>query len=170
MRQKDLKSNLSARLIDLKVPDQKGQTALIWAAELGHEKILQMLLDKGEEVNAQDKWYGHALQAASAPVWEKIVQTLQDKGAEINAQGGHHVNAYQAASAPFYEKIVQICLDEGAKVDAQGGYFGNGQQAVSSKSYEKVVQILQETWEYTKCGSLLWLSDSKDTFYMMARI
>ena len=48
--------------------------------------IVQLLLDKGAEVNAQDEsFYSNALQAASEGGYEMIVQLLLDKGAEVNA-------------------------------------------------------------------------------------
>ena len=46
-----------AKLVDLEAQDQHWRTALIWAAELGHEKVVEMLLDKGAEVNAQGRGF-----------------------------------------------------------------------------------------------------------------
>ena len=53
----------------------------------GCEKIVQLLLDKGADINAQGGHYGNALQAASTGAHEKIVQLLLDNGADVNAQG-----------------------------------------------------------------------------------
>jgi ankyrin repeat protein len=56
---------------------------------------VQLLLEKGAEVNAQGGHYENALQAASAFLrgHDKIVQLLLKNGVEVNAQGGHYENA-----------------------------------------------------------------------------
>ncbi|KAG9640651.1 hypothetical protein KCU64_g12876, partial [Aureobasidium melanogenum] len=85
----------------------------------GHDKIVQMLLDSGADVNAQGGEYGNALQAASAGGHEKMVQMLLDRGADANAQGGDYGNALQAASGEGHRKIVQMLLDRGARPTAK---------------------------------------------------
>ncbi|ERF68928.1 hypothetical protein EPUS_09418 [Endocarpon pusillum Z07020] len=131
--------------VDINRTDRDGNTALMWALLKGHEKMVQMvqmLLEKGAEVNAQGGKYGNALQAASNRGHEKVVQMLLDKGAEVNAQGGYYGNALYEASNGGHEKVVRILLDLGAKVNAQGGYYGNALQAAAWGGYEKVMQML----------------------------
>ena len=67
--------------------------ALQAASAGGHDKVVQMLLDKGADANAQGGRYSNALQAASAKGYNKVVQMLLDKGADVNAQGGNYGNA-----------------------------------------------------------------------------
>ena len=56
-------------------------------------RVVQMLLDKGANVNAQGGEYVNALQAASARGHDQVVQMLLDKEADVNAQGGEYSNA-----------------------------------------------------------------------------
>ncbi len=84
--------------------------ALLVALHEGHETVVQLLLDKGVDVNAQGGQYGNALQAASSRGHEKVVQLLLDNGADVNAQGGVYGNALQAASSRGHEKVVQLLL------------------------------------------------------------
>jgi ankyrin repeat protein len=116
--------------------------ALQAASVGGHEKVIQMLLNVGAEVNAQGGHFGNALQAASEGGHEKVVQMLLDVGADVNAQGGQYGNALQAASGSGHEKVVQMLLDVGAEVNAQGGQYGNALQAASVRGHEKVIQML----------------------------
>ena len=56
--------------------------------------MMQMLLDKGANVNAQGERYGNALQAALVGGHDQVIQMLLDKGADVNAlqaasEGGH---------------------------------------------------------------------------------
>ncbi|KAF6238813.1 hypothetical protein HO173_003320 [Letharia columbiana] len=117
-------------------------TFLLVAAEEGHGQVVQMLLGKGADVNAQGGYYGNALQAASQGGYDQVVQMLLDKGADVNAQGGYYGNALQAASQGGYDQVVQMLLDKGADVNAQGGGYGNALQAASQGGYDHVVQML----------------------------
>jgi len=113
------------------------------AASLGgHGRIVQMLLDKGADVDAQGGYYGSALQSASYQGHKEVVQILLLHGASINAQGGHHGSALQAASYQGHEEVVQILLLHGASINAQGGDDDSALQAASDQGHEEVVQIL----------------------------
>jgi ankyrin repeat protein len=46
--------------------DEAGRTALYWASDMGHDKVVEMLLERGANINALGGYYGNALQAASA--------------------------------------------------------------------------------------------------------
>ncbi|OAP54596.1 hypothetical protein AYL99_11044 [Fonsecaea erecta] len=129
---------------DIDESGRDGRTALIWASEYGHEMIVQTLLERGADINAQGGLYGNALYAASARDHETTVQTLLERGADINAQGGLYGNALQAASTRGHETIVQTLLERGADVNAQGGGYGNALQAASEGGHETIVQTLLE--------------------------
>jgi ankyrin repeat protein len=54
---------------------------------VGHIKIVQLLLEKGADVNAQGKDSDTPLSWACDGSHIEIVQLLLEKGADINAQG-----------------------------------------------------------------------------------
>jgi hypothetical protein len=76
--------------------------ALQAASRGGYVIFVQLLLEKGAEVNAQGGYWGNALQAASSGGHEAVVRLLLEKGADVNAQGGEWGNALQAASCEEY--------------------------------------------------------------------
>jgi len=76
--------------------------------------IVELLLDKGADVNAQGGLYGNALQAAAMDGNFEIVILLLDKGAEVNAQGGLYGNALQAAAGRGHTATEKLLLDHGA--------------------------------------------------------
>lgn len=81
------------------------------------EKMAQLLLDRGADVNAQGGYYGKALQAASRAGHERVVQLLLDNGADVNAQGGEYDNGLQAASEGGNEQVVQMLLDARVEIN-----------------------------------------------------
>ncbi|KAJ5297125.1 uncharacterized protein N7443_008018 [Penicillium atrosanguineum] len=129
---------------DINSTDGTGTYPVISASVNGHEKVVQLLLEKGAEVNAQDREDRNALQAASFEGHDEIVQLLLEKGAEVNAQGRYYGNALKTASFKGHDKIVQLLLEKGAEVNAQGGYYGNALQAASFKGQDKIVRLLLE--------------------------
>ncbi|MCJ1466371.1 hypothetical protein MMC07_004990 [Pseudocyphellaria aurata] len=117
--------------------------ALQAAACRGHEKIIQLLLDRDAgHVNAQGGNYGNALQAALLEGHLKVVQLLVDQGADVNAQGGKYGNALQAASSEGHVEAVRLLIEKGADVNAQGGEHGNALQAASSEGHLEIVKLL----------------------------
>ena len=120
--------------------------ALQAASRDGNKEVVQLLLDKDANVNAQGGFYGNALQGACA-LWggnKEVVQLLLDKDANVNAQGGQYGNALQAALQGGHKEVVQLLLDNNANVNAQSGECGNALQAASWRGNEEVVQLLQE--------------------------
>ncbi|KAF8224482.1 ankyrin, partial [Tricholoma matsutake] len=108
-------------------------SSLYYASFLGLFHQVQILIQKGEDVNAQGGCFGHALQAASYKGDQEIVKLLIEKRADVNAQGGEYGNALQAASYSYKrnQKIVKLLIEKGADVNAQGGGYGNALQAAS---------------------------------------
>ena len=114
-------------------------------------ELIQLLLDRNADVNAQDAQYGTALHAAAAAAagsdnMAEIIQLLLDKGADVNAQGGKYGTALQAAVAgcnPRLE-VIQLLLDHGADVNAQSGEYGTALQATTIEFNESLrVEAIQ---------------------------
>ncbi|KEY72966.1 hypothetical protein S7711_10190 [Stachybotrys chartarum IBT 7711] len=101
----------------------------------GRDKIVELLLDKGANVNAEGGKYGNALYAASSEGHDKIVELLLDKGANVNAEGGKYGNALYAASSEGHDKIVELLLDKGANVNAYIGWRVIQMRPLASRRY-----------------------------------
>ncbi|KAH8696488.1 Pfs, NACHT and ankyrin domain protein [Talaromyces proteolyticus] len=124
--------------------DSSRTTALQYASWRGNYKSVDILLEKGADINARGGQYGNALQAASQKGHLDIVEVLLEKGANANAQGGQYGNALQAASQKGHLDIVEVLLEKGADVNAQGGWYGNALQAASQKGHLDIVKVLLE--------------------------
>ena len=87
----------------------------------GSKQMVQLLLDKGANVNSEGGDFGNALQVASMRGNKEIVQLLLDNAADVNAEGGHFGNALSAATVYGHEEIKQLLLDNGAIVNSEDG-------------------------------------------------
>ncbi|KAK5702015.1 hypothetical protein LTR97_004833 [Elasticomyces elasticus] len=129
--------------------------AFILACRKGHDRIVNLLLAAGTDINARGEEYGSALQAASHRGHEIVVRTLLAAGASVDTQSGFHGSALQAACSEGHESTVQLLLAAGASVNAQGGEYGNALQAACAKGHQSTVQLLlQEGAEVNAQGGL----------------
>ena len=58
-------------------------SALYYSSLVGMQEVLECLLHRGENANAEGGMYGNALQAASYEGYEVIVKLLLENGAEL---------------------------------------------------------------------------------------
>ena len=114
-----------------KLEDKALDEGLVELALQGKVEDMRFFLDKGADVNAQDGWFGNALQAAASGGNIDAVRLLLDKGADVDAQGGEYGNALQAAISEGNIDAMRLLLDKGADVNAQGGRYGNPLQAAA---------------------------------------
>jgi ankyrin repeat protein len=117
-------------------------SALQAAAFFGHEKIVEILIASGANVESQGGEYGTALIAAAYRGHEKIVEILIASGADVESQGGEYGTALIAAAYRGHEKIVEILIASGADVESQGGDFGTALIAAAFGDNEKIMEIL----------------------------
>jgi hypothetical protein len=83
-------------------------SALHAAASEGHDRIVQLLLEKDANVNADDSYrYGSALRDAAFCGHESIVQLLLQHGADVNARCEKYGTALNTASAG-HKRIVAL--------------------------------------------------------------
>ncbi|KAI5848025.1 ankyrin repeat-containing domain protein, partial [Tricharina praecox] len=95
-------------------------TALHMTAKGGNKAIVQLLLDQGASVDAQDKYGWTALQFTVLNGKQGISQLFLDRGANIEAQTNNGWTALLIAV--YYRKeatTIHLLLDRGANLEAQ---------------------------------------------------
>jgi ankyrin repeat protein len=80
---------------------------------------VQLLLDRGADVDRKDKYRETALQRAAFMGREEAVQLLIDRGADVNAKDNKGGAALVKAASTGHETVVRLLLDRGADVDAK---------------------------------------------------
>lgn len=164
---------LTRNKFNVNVKDDNGATALMVASKQRNERMVQFLLGKNADVNAQSECYGNALQAALYGGSREVIELLLKWGADVNvqserysnamqaalyggsqevlkwrsdfnAQGEEYGNALQVASRGGSRQVVELLLKWGADVNAKGGFYGNALQAASFKGSREIVELLLE--------------------------
>ncbi|KAB2100486.1 hypothetical protein AG0111_0g11281 [Alternaria gaisen] len=116
-------------------------TPLHLAAENGHVKIIDLLLEYGVDINLRSD-RGTALCLATKGAHKETVTMLLDKGADTNAPGGYGSNAIQEASSRGNKGIVELLLDKGADVNAMAVEGDPALQEASVKGHKEIVELL----------------------------
>lgn len=133
---------LTRDLLKADVKDDRGRTALCVACKMGNERMVELLMTSGADVNAQGGSYGNPLQTAIYYGHTTIVELLLKRGADVNTQGGFYGNALQAAARYGDMTMINMLLKSDAEVNAQGGYFGNALQAAAYGAHMTVIDLL----------------------------
>jgi len=123
---------------------RRGSRPLIAAGQGGHIGILQMLIDKGVDVNASD---GHGRTALSYAVMgghRDAVRYLLEVGSDPNASDEHRRTALTYAASKGDIEAARILLDKGADVKARDGQGYNALIYASQKGYLEMAKLLLE--------------------------
>lgn len=138
---------------------------------------VQVLLEKGANINWQGGKYGGALQSATINSALSVVKLLLKHGADVNAQCGHYGNAITAAARhrKNFQEMATLFVQHGVDINAQGpGEYGNAlQTAVHRQHVENVEFLLNHGASKTmpgRFGSALDITRGEDFLNDRSRI
>ncbi|XP_048576704.1 ankyrin repeat and SAM domain-containing protein 6-like isoform X2 [Nematostella vectensis] len=95
----NIKNLLEVNQNDINASDDDGATPLIFACMGGHHNVAQLLLDRGANIDAQDKISGWtALMQATYYGHRLLVKLLIESGANVNIQAKDGSTAFDMAS------------------------------------------------------------------------
>jgi len=109
---------------DPDLADQEfGIIPLSWAALYGDTEIVRLLLDRGANVNGQNKDGYRPLHSAAFLGHEQVIDLLLERGADANAVGRQNDTAWDSPGADwgttqFVTKLIRIPLREESEVMA----------------------------------------------------
>jgi len=154
----------SGAITDKVVSD--GWTVLIWAAALGRENILKVLLDKDTNTNDRTNDGCTALHKAAQYGYENIVKLLLQKDADIDSKNGNQETALHLAARSGKENVVTLLLNLRAKVNEKNNRGETALLEAAKFGYENMVKMLVDKGakidEKTndKCTALHWAAEN----------
>ena len=107
---------LLANLPEEKADDSRYGLLVQMACMAGDQDCVELLLQRGIDVNGSGNYYGTALQAASRAGKIEIVERLLNSGADVNILDGVHGTALRAATLGGHEDLVRSLIARGGDV------------------------------------------------------
>ncbi|KAI4278333.1 MAG: hypothetical protein LQ337_001102 [Flavoplaca oasis] len=118
---------------------------LYYAAFLGLEEPVRLLLMSGVDVNAYAGRYGTPLIAAASQGHEAIVELLLDHGAKVDGEGSSVFSTALSASCYFgYHSIAKLLLDRGAQPDFRRDNDDTALELACEGGHQEIVERLLE--------------------------
>ncbi len=135
--------SLLEKVFDLDgVLDEFGNSALMSAAWGKCEKVAELLIKKGVNVNVQNKYGETALIIASKQNCAEIVKLLLKNDADVNAREEDGCSALMFAICNGHAEIANLLLEGGADVDVNVKAYG-GVTALMIASQHNHIEIVR---------------------------
>ena len=141
-------SNLStAKLLlekgaDVEAAQTDGVTALMLAAQGGHEAVAQLLLQHSADVAAARNDGATALMYAALGGHEAVAQLLLQHGADVAAASNNGFTALMLAAQGGHEAVAQLLLQHGADVAAASNDGWTALMFAAKGGHVAVAQLL----------------------------
>ncbi len=103
----------------LEQPNPMGKTPLFYAVTYGREDVVQLLLDKGANVNTADQTGMTPLHVAATLDRIEEARLLIDYGADLEARDDFGDTPLHSAAIHGKLQFVEFLLDNGADADAE---------------------------------------------------
>jgi ankyrin repeat protein len=118
------------------------RTPLHVAAEKGHEGIVRLLIQNGENIEARDGFNQTPLWLAAKKGHEGIVRLLIQNGANIEATGSLNGTPLWLAAKKGHESIVRLLIQNEANTEARDGFNQTPLHVAAEEGYESIVRLL----------------------------
>ncbi|KAI0376539.1 hypothetical protein F5Y04DRAFT_209589 [Hypomontagnella monticulosa] len=121
---------------------QDSSPPLSWAAWLGHNAIVSLLLERGTDIEAMGKYGETPLFAAARKGHDSTVRLLLDKGANIEAKGKYGETPLFKAVIKGRDSTVRLLLERGACIEARNESQETPLFGAVSEAYDSIIQLL----------------------------
>lgn len=143
---------------DVHAPGAKYSNSLYFGSVLhnacfsGNLQVVNMVLEKGADVNATGGTYEHPIQAAVRSGNPDVVELLLERGALINVSGGKHGSPLETAAHCGFHGLVNILINHGADVNLigrRGNYRSSSESSGGTPSPGALVTAAQAGYPRT---------------------
>ena len=136
-----------AKFSEVDLKDETGQTPLMWAAQAGHEAVVQLLVEKDSiDINAKNKDGMTPFMLAASNGHEAVVRLLVEKdGVDINAKDNEGMTSLMWAASNGYEAVVRLLIErDGVDINAKDNIGVTPLMRAARGGCEAVVRLLIE--------------------------
>lgn len=114
------------------------------AAGSGRLEMLQLLVEKGANLHAENEDGTTALHIAASNGRESVVNLLLKNGADIHKESKEYGTPLMAAAQNSNVNVAKLLLEKGADVNGVGGRYHTALQAASLMGNQGMVELLLE--------------------------
>jgi hypothetical protein len=100
-------------------PGDLGERLFLWAAEFGHLRIVELLLEIGVNVNVENGYRETALHLSAQRSRPLVVRALLNAGASVTAEGESASTALHYAAEVGDKTVISNLIHAGAKLNAR---------------------------------------------------
>ena len=142
----EMMSTLIKKGYQLDCKDTNGRTPLSWATENGREAMVELLLERGADLESKDAEYGQTpLSWAAENGHEAVVKLLLERGADVDSKNEWGRTPLSWAAENGHEAVVELLLERGADLESKDQSFGQTPLSWAAENgHEGVVELLLE--------------------------
>jgi ankyrin repeat protein len=114
----------------------------VGAAKQGRKEVVQLLLDRGADVNLTSTYGDTPLVEAAKQGRKEVVQLLLDRGADVNLTPKYGDTPLVGAAKQGRKEVVQLLLDRGANMNLTSTFGDTPLVEAAKQGHKGVVQLL----------------------------
>jgi ankyrin repeat protein len=158
-RTSDLETENLSRKAYLELQDRSDFTALLWAAKRGHQECVQVLFEKGANIDAADGDGETSLIGAARRWDETMLQVLLEHKANIDARDRFGDTALIRAAKRGRTATVRYLIGKGADFRKVDEMKRTALIAASEEGHESVVELIVEKLDKLEGKTLIETMD-----------
>ncbi|KAJ1705306.1 hypothetical protein NYO67_12541 [Aspergillus flavus] len=122
----------------------QGRTPVLWAAKREHEDVVRLLLEKGADLETEEKFSYTPLAWAVLEGHEGLVRLLLEKGADLKHKSFDGSTPVVYAVTTGHEGILRLLLENGAELEHKDNEGCTAVMLAAKEGHEGIVRLLLE--------------------------
>jgi len=122
--------------------DEDRWTTLMLAAQNGHKKVCELLLEEGEQVDTIDKHERTAMMRAAENGHKEVCELLLSRGAQVDSTNGKGWSALMFAAERGHKEVCELLVSRGAQIDTANKHGWTALMFAAQNGHKEVCELL----------------------------